>query len=71
MKYFFSFVLFTIVSMNSYAARMDCPIAKVLHIQIEGKKILYRQAGGTPWRTLGYLGNNDGTEERYTRSTNG
>ena len=63
MKRIFYFILL-IMSASIYA-RTDCPEAKVLHIQLEGKKILYYQEGG-PWRTLGYLGNKDGTEERYS-----
>lgn len=59
---FFSIILF---SATLHAGRTDCPAAKVHHIQIEGTKILYQQSGG-PWRTLGYLTNNDGTRERYS-----
>lgn len=63
MKRIVYFILL-IMSASIYA-RTDCPEAKVLHIQLEGKKIMYYQEGG-PWRTLGYLGNKDGTEERYS-----
>ena len=51
-------------SSTAYSARTDCPSAKVLHIQIEYRKVLYRQEGA-PWRALGLLNNDDGTRERY------
>ncbi len=49
---------------TSVLARTDCPPAKIIHIQIEGKIILYSQQGAS-WRQLGEIGNGDGTEERY------
>lgn len=61
----FSLAFISMLSANSYSARTDCPSATVGQIQIEGQKILYRQAGA-PWRTLGYLNNDDGTRERYS-----
>ncbi|KPZ73133.1 hypothetical protein AN944_00281 [Shewanella sp. P1-14-1] len=45
-------------------ARVDCPIAKVINIQIEGSKIMYLQEGAS-WRTLGYI-TEAGTNERYS-----
>ncbi len=54
-----------LLSMNSWAARTDCPKAKILNIQIEGQKVVYLQEGGA-WRTLGWFNNEDGTRERYS-----
>ncbi len=45
-------------------ARTDCPSAKVVHIQIEGNNIIYKQENA-PWRGLGAI-NNTGTKERYS-----
>jgi hypothetical protein len=50
-------------SCASYA-RVDCPAAKVLNIQIEGTTILYMQEGA-PWRKLGLI-SEEGTKERYS-----
>jgi hypothetical protein len=44
-------------------ARVDCPAAKILNIQIEGTTILYLQEGSN-WHRLGLL-NEEGTKERY------
>ena len=48
---------------NAVSARTNCPPAPVSHIQIEGTKVLYQQTG-SPWRTLGFLNQNNGTEQR-------
>jgi|GEM_PF-1683360 len=58
-------LLIGIISLSSFAARTDCPAARVLLIQIEGQKVLYAQEGAS-WRALGYLNKNDGTKERYS-----
>ena len=65
MNKLFFIALFLIISIPAYAGRTDCPIAKVLNIQIEGKKIMYIQEGAL-WRVLGRLGLEDGTKERYS-----
>ena len=65
MKKLLAFTACFLFSTHSFAARTDCPSAQVLYIQIEGQKILYMQKGA-PWRTLGYLNNEDGTRERYS-----
>jgi len=65
MKKLFSAVLLLLIAVPAYAGRTDCPASKILNIQIEGKKILYVQEGAS-WRSLGYVGRGDGTEERYS-----
>ncbi|NMM39921.1 hypothetical protein [Pseudoalteromonas arctica] len=59
------FLLLALVSTSALAVRTDCPSAKIVHIQMEGTKIMYLQEGA-PWRTLGYINSNDGTKERYS-----
>lgn len=46
------------------SARMDCPLAPITHIQIEGNRVIYLQQGG-PWRGLGTL-TDAGVKERYS-----
>lgn len=65
MKNILLFLVLALVSTSALAVRTDCPSAKVVHIQIEGTKILYVQEGA-PWRNLGYINSNDGTKERYS-----
>ena len=49
----------------TYAARTDCPAAKIAHIQIERTVVLYRQEG-FQWRRLESLSVADGTKERFS-----
>ncbi len=65
MKKIFVLITFIIFSINTHAARTDCPAAKIRNIQIEGQKVMYLQEGAS-WRTLGYLNRDDGTRERYS-----
>ena len=65
MKKLLAIIILTQFASQAFAGRTDCPIAKVTNIQIEGVKVMYVQEGA-PWRTLGYLNNNDGTKERYS-----
>lgn len=65
LKILVSAALFIFIVAPTYAARTNCPSAKILNIQVEGKKILYLQEGA-PWRALGYINKKDGTEERYS-----
>jgi hypothetical protein len=64
MKVFIFFSLFAFSISGSAFARTNCPIAKVVNIQIEGNVILYVQEGSS-WRRLGTL-NEAGTTERYS-----
>ncbi|BDU40909.1 hypothetical protein [Vibrio nigripulchritudo] len=57
-------LLIVLFSSSSYA-RTDCPVAKVEHIQVEGTVVLYKQVG-FPWRRLGVLNVNNGTEQRLS-----
>ncbi len=64
MAYRFLLLAMLVAVSQPCLGRTDCPVAKVLHIQLEGSKIMVYQEGG-PWRTLGYL-NETGTKERYS-----
>jgi hypothetical protein len=44
-------------------ARVDCPAAKIISIQIEATTILFLQEGAD-WRKLGLI-SEEGTKERY------
>lgn len=46
------------------SARVDCAIALVTHIQVEGNRVIYLQQGA-PWRGLGTL-SDGGVKERYS-----
>ncbi|GAB1624091.1 hypothetical protein AAOGI_41410 [Agarivorans albus] len=64
MKYLFIWLpIILFVSFQTHA-RKDCPEAKVVHVQIEGSVVLYRQEQA-PWRRLGVL-DDAGTKERYS-----
>ncbi|MDX1253445.1 MAG: hypothetical protein IDH49_14590 [Gammaproteobacteria bacterium] len=62
-KNVFVVLVFFLATISGEAvARTDCPVARVLHVQIEGKWVLYSQEGA-PWRTLGDI-TQTGTKER-------
>lgn len=60
----FKFLLLAILTSGPALGRTDCPIARVVNIQLEGNVVLYMQEGSS-WRRLGVL-NEIGTKERYS-----